>query len=1089
MRQQFPIINSIIAAIFAVQTLLIVPQVQAQQLPEVGSMISLTPAFQPALMVGMSVNPSDPFQFEFFVDGGEQDLAPEAFKQLSVQFIKYFMAALTVPEEEMWVNLSPGEHDRIIPPDFSRTAMGRDLLAEDYMLKQLTASLMHPDTKSGGEFWRRIYAKAEDIDVSVETINKVWIVPETADVFVQGNNVFVVDSHLKVMLEDDYTEVAEADRELKREKQIIRDVLIPEIEREVNEGRTFTKLRQVYNALILATWYKKNLKQSFFAKTYVDQHKTGGIEIPDEDVDLKIYNQYMEALQVGVFSLIKEEVDPVTQEIFPRKYFSGGIDYAAMEAVTREVESSVSAADLSRFNRLQKVDVNMAPADQAMVADSEEPVSTLEELRDRTKPEYRELLEILAEDEFIGFEALRDSYNDRPLRFSLGIKEVMQFDPQGSARSAAEALNRLIDQLDQQRFLPRSEMIEVIGRDAQDAIRFLLTIHENQEFFEKISDEDSIGHETLANLFLRNAGHLNVLMNTLIQSGEFFDQFIAGVGASAIRPALYDNILSFIELYENLPINRQIWDQLLRSEVVGRRLVQRVLRENVEGLMHGMAFLSYKRPRVQTFMANLSEMEAMFGRDEIRNGFLHMPFEMIYSVWASDGYLSAINDYQDEEGDVDLNQVLRDNGRTLFIKTQRVATLNAIAAFREKMGLDDELLGIGFLKEIDDALAKKRFPTIERVAPIEERQPGEIEIDFIPPSGIGGRQAGVFPVNPWKSVVAESEERIDKQGIRRSMGLEGDRPLIVVASPRKEEMVDIASFYRQMKDAGRNPLLVVGVRFDKDQYAEFFEAEGITNIGNRMPGDMNGSFDGLASGEEFNNFEVVILRTRGELATLLKASDVSIISRDHNLFEPMGYSPILYFDGQWTHNSYLRRHADVNNAAEPIEDLFSQVSILLNNKEVWEKHLSNGRKAKDVFDQEIMGAAKMTEGVSLAAHIMQQSGVAPDNAMMADPASDTQNAALAQTNPDALGANETPGGIDMNPSRLLLNVEGDAIEFTLPDKYQNIDFNGVNGFTPVINAITPIPNLPLFLGQREESESSDNPQLSRPDVQAVRSES
>jgi hypothetical protein len=56
--------------------------------------------------------------------------------------------------------LSPYEKDRIIPQSFGLTEMGRDLLAEDYMLKQITASLIYPENKIGKRFWKRIYEQA-----------------------------------------------------------------------------------------------------------------------------------------------------------------------------------------------------------------------------------------------------------------------------------------------------------------------------------------------------------------------------------------------------------------------------------------------------------------------------------------------------------------------------------------------------------------------------------------------------------------------------------------------------------------------------------------------------------------------------------------------------------------------------------------------------------------------------------------------------------------------------------------------------------------------------------------------------------------
>ena len=41
---------------------------------------------------------------------------------------------------------------------------------------------------------------------------------------------------------------------------VIREVLIPEIEKEVNQGKNFSNLRQIYHSLILAAWYKQNLQ-------------------------------------------------------------------------------------------------------------------------------------------------------------------------------------------------------------------------------------------------------------------------------------------------------------------------------------------------------------------------------------------------------------------------------------------------------------------------------------------------------------------------------------------------------------------------------------------------------------------------------------------------------------------------------------------------------------------------------------------------------------------------------------------------------------------------------------------------------------
>jgi len=55
------------------------------------------------------------------------------------------------------------------------------------LLKQITASLIYPQDKLGQEFWNKVYAKAYQqfgtTNIPVNTFNKVWIVPDDAEVF------------------------------------------------------------------------------------------------------------------------------------------------------------------------------------------------------------------------------------------------------------------------------------------------------------------------------------------------------------------------------------------------------------------------------------------------------------------------------------------------------------------------------------------------------------------------------------------------------------------------------------------------------------------------------------------------------------------------------------------------------------------------------------------------------------------------------------------------------------------------------------------------------------------------------------------
>jgi len=329
-------------------------------LPQPGVMVSLSPVFHPAVIKGMKIFPNNPLRFDFIIDMGDSGLEDESLKEESNKLIKYFLASLTVPEENLWVNLSPYEKDRIIPQDFGHTEMGRDLLAQDYLLKQITASLIYPEDDLGKKFWKRVYEKAHRLygtsEIPINTFNKVWIVPEKAVVFENGDTVFVAESHLKVMLEEDYLalEHNSFDSEIGTDKikandveqlsevssSIILEVIIPELEKEVNEGKNFANLRQIYNSMILATWFKNNLKESFLGKIYVNQNKIEGIETDDKKVSEKIYEQYLQAFKVGVYDFIKEDYDESTQALVPRKYFSGGVAMDEIEVATDDLGTS-----------------------------------------------------------------------------------------------------------------------------------------------------------------------------------------------------------------------------------------------------------------------------------------------------------------------------------------------------------------------------------------------------------------------------------------------------------------------------------------------------------------------------------------------------------------------------------------------------------------------------------------------------------------------------------------------------------------------------------------------------------------------------
>lgn len=313
-------------------------------LPNPGVMVPLSPGFAPAMLRGIKIYPNNPLKFDFILDSGDTGLKGEALKTESEKLIKYFLASLTISDEDLWVNLSPYEKDRIIPNKLGATEMGRDMLAQDYLLKQITASLISPEDEFGKKFWDKVYKKAYEqygtTDIPVDTFNKVWIVPQKAVVYENGDRALVVESKLKVMLEEDYLATQESHKSQAVSPQgldfagysgqltdeMVREIIIPELEREVNEGKNFAPLRQIYSSLILAYWFKNNLKDAILNKVYTNKGKVRGVDVEDKEITQRIYDQYLAAFKKGVCDIIKIEYDKNTQQNIPRKYFSGGFN-------------------------------------------------------------------------------------------------------------------------------------------------------------------------------------------------------------------------------------------------------------------------------------------------------------------------------------------------------------------------------------------------------------------------------------------------------------------------------------------------------------------------------------------------------------------------------------------------------------------------------------------------------------------------------------------------------------------------------------------------------------------------------------------
>lgn len=299
-------------------------------LPAAGARLGLSKDFSYPVFTGLRFNPDDPLNLTFLADRSGKD---KIDNDEAARLIRYFLAGLTLPEDELWVNLSPYEQNRVAPESLAATDLGRDMLTQDYLLKQLTASLTYPESAGGKDYWASVYGelfkRLGAVKTAVNSYNKVWIVPGKITLWEKDNAVFISDSSLKVMtdfdrqaLQHNSSRVTDPGAEITA--KVVREKIIPLITRDINQGENFALLRQVYRSLILAVWFKQKFKESFY-KAYIGAAKVKGIDLADKNIREKIFNLYVEAFRKGAYDYIKGEYDPYLKKHLRRRYYSGGI--------------------------------------------------------------------------------------------------------------------------------------------------------------------------------------------------------------------------------------------------------------------------------------------------------------------------------------------------------------------------------------------------------------------------------------------------------------------------------------------------------------------------------------------------------------------------------------------------------------------------------------------------------------------------------------------------------------------------------------------------------------------------------------------
>jgi len=314
----------------------------------ISNLLSVSQPFAPLVIKGLKLYADDPFKFDFMVDEGGLKHGDAQLKEEAQKLINYFLVSLTIPDNDLWVNLSPYEKDRIVTSELGSTGMGQDMLNQDYILKQLASSLTFPESETGKAYWQSMSGVGANNHSPVNNFNRVWIVPDKAVVYTDTDKAYVGEATLKVMVEEDYLAMQknngrfDTSRSLSvppraerietngtlsdRSATAFKTHILPALTKEVNEGANFASLRQMYKSLILAAWFKKHLKENVINKLYADKKKIDGVNTADPQIKEKIYNQYLASCKKGIYNIVERE--RTINKITKRAYFSGGLQLA-----------------------------------------------------------------------------------------------------------------------------------------------------------------------------------------------------------------------------------------------------------------------------------------------------------------------------------------------------------------------------------------------------------------------------------------------------------------------------------------------------------------------------------------------------------------------------------------------------------------------------------------------------------------------------------------------------------------------------------------------------------------------------------------
>ncbi|MFG2333977.1 hypothetical protein ACGFMM_30765 [Streptomyces sp. NPDC048604] len=241
-----------------------------------------------------------------------------------------FFVWLALPPSAFTVNLNPDEPERIIDEKFGRTDAGRVLLEADLAMKKSVAKFIHPDTAGGRKFWESLRGETKCLQM------RQWIVPGTATVRDNGDELYILDAPLQVKMESEVVKakgVAGAngcplqdEATTEHNESLYRTTILPQVQNAVNRAPEYADLRRVYASRVAAEWFRKRSTTKHTA--YSDVIGKGDISrwaSREKWTPREVFDRYVQSYKNGEFK-VKHKTTKGGY-VYTQTYVYGGVDF------------------------------------------------------------------------------------------------------------------------------------------------------------------------------------------------------------------------------------------------------------------------------------------------------------------------------------------------------------------------------------------------------------------------------------------------------------------------------------------------------------------------------------------------------------------------------------------------------------------------------------------------------------------------------------------------------------------------------------------------------------------------------------------